>query len=130
MTSGRPRWDPSPTIATDTGLETALRPFIEKFIKEDKRERASAHFLPKLEKASYHELIMALDTSRARPYTPGALEPWNAVRGVFLVEHEAYSVTTQTAMGLYVTGADSLFVAYRGTFAVVRYLTGAPLLLT
>jgi hypothetical protein len=124
------RFDPSPAVATEAALEMALRPFIERFIKTDKRERCGSHFLPKQEKASYHELIMALDTSRARPYAPGMLEPWNAVSGVFLVEHEAYSVTTQTAMGLYVTANDSLFVAYRGTFAVVRYVAGSPLLLT
>ena len=51
------------------------------------------------------------------------------MRGVFLVENEAYSVATQTAMGLYVK-EDSLFIAYSATFAVVRYHTGNPLLLT
>ncbi len=123
------RFDPSPTIATEVGLETAIRPFVERFVKEDKRERAFAAFCPKQPKASWHELIQMIDTTRARPYAPGALEPWNAVRGVFLVDHEAYAVTTQTAMGLYVV-EDSLFVAYRSTFAVVRYDTGTPLLLT
>jgi hypothetical protein len=123
------RFDPSPTIATEVGLETAIRPFVERFVKEDKRERAIAAFCPKQPKASWHELIQMIDTARARPYAPGALEPWNAVRGVFLVDHEAYAVTTQTAMGLYVV-EDSLFVAYRSTFAVVRYDTGTPLLLT
>jgi len=123
------RFDPSPTLATDVGLETAIPPFIERFVKADKRERAMSQFAPKQAKASWHELIQMIDTSRARPYAPGALEPWNAVRGVFLVDHEAYAVTTQTAMGLYVV-EDSLFIAYRSTFAVVRYDTGTPLLLT
>ena len=123
------RFDPSPTLATDVGLETAVVPFIDRFVKADKRDRAIALFAPKQEKASWHELIQMIDTSRARPYEPGALEPWNAVRGVFLVDHEAYSVTTQTAMGLYVL-EDSIFIAYRSTFAVVRYDTGTPLLLT
>jgi len=123
------RFDPSPTLATDVGLETAIRPFIERFVKTDKRDKALAQFAPKQPKASWHELIQMIDTTRARPYAPGALEPWNAVRGVFLVDHEAYAVTTQTAMGLYVV-EDSLFVAYRSTFAVVRYDTGTPLLLT
>jgi len=126
----RPRFTPSPELATETALDMALRPFIERLVREDKRERAVAHFLPKLEKSSYHELITSLDTSRARPSTDGVLDQWNGVRGVFLVDHEAYSVTTQTAMQLYVTGADALFVAYGGTFAVVRYQTGSPLLLT
>ena len=123
------RFDPSPTLATDVGLETAIVPFIDRFVKADKRDKALAQFAPKQPKASWHELIQMIDTTRARPYAAGALEPWNAVRGVFLVDHEAYAVTTQTAMGLYVV-EDSLFVAYRSTFAVVRYDTGTPLLLT
>jgi hypothetical protein len=124
------RFDPSPEVATEAALEMALRPFIERFVRTDKRERATSHFLPKIDKASYHELITSIDTTRARPYAPGVLEPWNAVSGVFLVDHEAYSVTTQVAMGLYVTSNDSIFIAYRGTFAVVRYVAGSPLLLT
>lgn len=123
------RFDPSPTVATEAALEMAVQPFIDRFVKDDKRERAAALFLVKQPKASWHELIQMIDTSRARPYEAGALEPWNAVRGVFLVDHEAYSVTTQTAMGLYVL-EDSLFIAYRGTFAVARYHTGKPLLMT
>lgn len=129
MPNKQQRFDPSPTIATEAGLETAVRPFIERFVKEDRREKALAHFVPKQPKASWHDLIPMIDTARARAYSPGVLEPWNAVRGVFLVDHEAYSVTTQTAMGLYVL-EDSMFIAYRGTFAVVRYTTGSPLLLT
>lgn len=129
MVSKQQRFDPSPTLATDVGLETAIGPFIDRFVKTEKRERAIALFAPKQDKASWHELIQMIDTSRARPYAPDFLEPWNAVRGVFLVDHEAYAVTTQTAMGLYVL-EDSLFVAYRSTFAVVRYDTGTPLLLT
>lgn len=130
MQSARPRFDPSPEIATETALEMALRPFIDRFVKEEKRERAVAHFLPKKDISSYHELMTSLDTTRARPCPAGALEPWNAVRGVFLVDHDAYSVTAQTALGLYVGASDSLFVAYSGTFAVVRSATGSPLLLT
>ncbi len=129
MQTKQQRFDPSPTLATDVGLETAVRPFIERFVKADKQQRALERFAPKLDKASWHELIQMIDTSRARPYAPGVLEPWNAVRGVFLVDHESYAVTTQIAMGLYVL-EDSLFVAYRSTFAVVRYDTGTPLLLT
>ena len=129
MPQTKHRFDPSPTVATDVGLETAVRPFIDRFVKTDKHDRAIALFAPKQEKASWHELIQMIDTTRARPYAPGVLEPWNAVRGVFLVDHEAYAVTTQTAMGLYVL-EDSLFIAYRSTFAVVRYDTGTPLLLT
>ena len=129
MPQTKHRFDPSPTVATDVGLETAVRPFIDRFIKTDKHDRAIALFAPKQDKASWHELIQMIDTSRARPYAPGVLEPWSAVRGVFLVDHEAYAVTTQTAMGLYVL-EDSLFIAYRSTFAVVRYDTGTPLLLT
>lgn len=123
------RFDPSPAVATDAALEMAVQPFIERFVRPDKRERATTLFLPKQPKASWHELIQMIDTTRARPYAAGALEPWNAVRGVFVVDHDAYSITTQAAMGLYVT-EDSMFVAYSGTFAVVRYHNGSPLLLT
>lgn len=123
------RFDPSPTIATDAAIEMAITPFIERFIKAENKAKATSLYLPKHDKASWSDLVTMIDTSRARPYAPGMLEPWNAVRGVFLVEHEAYSVSTQTAMGLYVV-EDSLFVAYRGTFAVARYATGTPLLLT
>jgi hypothetical protein len=126
----RPRFTPSPEIATETALDMALRPFIERLVKEDKRERAVAHFLPKKDKSSYHELITSLDTTRARPSNAEALAQWKAVRGVLLIDHEAYSTSIETAMELYVSGADALFVAYGGTFAVVRYQSGSPLLLT
>ena len=126
----RPRFTPSPEIATETALDMALRPFIERLVKEDKRERAVAHFLPKKDKSSYHELITSLDTTRARPSNAEALSQWKAVRGVLLIDHEAYSTSIETAMELYVSGADALFVAYGGTFAVVRYQSGSPLLLT
>jgi hypothetical protein len=129
MVNKQQRFDPSPTLATDVGLDAAIRPFIDRFVRADKRERALAQYLPKQPKASWHELIQMIDTSRARPYSLDVLEPWNAVRGVFLVEHEAYSVDTQTAVGLYVL-EDSMFIAYHSTFAVVRYDTGTPLLLT
>ncbi len=123
------RFDPSPTIATEAALEMAIKPFIERFVKTELQEKAIASFLPKTERHPWGDLVHMIDTTRARPYEPGVLAPWNAVRGVFLVEHESYSVATQTAMGLYVV-EDSLFVAYRATFAVARYASGKPLLLT
>ncbi|MGE0395659.1 MAG: hypothetical protein AB7T06_02950 [Kofleriaceae bacterium] len=123
------RFDPSPTIATEAALEMAIVPFIDRFVKPELREKATAVFLPKNERHPWGDLVHMIDTTRARPYEPGVLAPWNAVRGVFLVEHEAYSVATQTAMGLYVV-EDSLFIAYRATFAVARYASGKPLLLT
>jgi len=126
----RPRFTPSPEIATETALDMALRPFIERLVKEDKRERAVAHFLPKKEISSYHELVTSVETSRARPCDAAALTQWKAVRGVFLIDHEAYSTSIEEAMELYVSGTDALFVAYGGTFAVVRSATGSPLLLT
>lgn len=126
----RPRFSPSPELATETALDMALRPFIERLVKDDKRERAVSHFLPKKEKSSYHELITSIETTRARPSTAEELAQWKTVRGVFLIDHEAYSTTTETAMSLYIPGADAMFVAYGGTFAVVRYQSGQPLLLT
>jgi hypothetical protein len=123
------RFDPSPTIATEAALDMAIKPFIERFVRDTDREKAIAHFVPKNPKHPWGDLAHMIDTTRARPYEPGVLAPWNAVRGVFLVEHEEYSVATQTAMGLYVV-EDSLFIAYRATFAVARFASGKPLLLT
>jgi hypothetical protein len=123
------RFDPSPTIATEAALDMAIKPFVERFVRPELHEKAIAAFLPKNERHPWGDLVHMIDTARARPYEPGVLAPWNAVRGVFLVEHESYSVATQTAMGLYVV-EDSLFVAYRATFAVARYANGKPLLLT
>lgn len=124
------RFDPSPTVATEAALEMAIKPFIERFVRPEDQAKALANFVPKNAKHPWGDLVHMIDTTRARPYTPGMLEPWNAVRGVFLVEHEEYSLGTQTAMGLYVV-EDALFVAYRATFAVARFAHGAtPLLLT
>lgn len=123
------RFDPSPTIATEAALDMAVKPFIERFVREELRDKALAAFVPKDARHHWGDLVHMIDTSRARPYEAGALAPWNAVRGVFLVEDEAYSVETQTATGLYVV-EDALFVAYRATFAVARFANGKPLLLT
>lgn len=123
------RFDPSPTIATEAALDMAIKPFIERFVRPELHDKAIAAFLPKDERHHWGDLVHMIDSTRARPYEAGALAPWNAVRGVFLVDHEAYSVETQTAMGLYVV-EDSLFIAYRATFAVARFANGKPLLLT
>ncbi len=123
------RFDPSPTLATEAALDMAVKPFIERFVRADHQAKALAAFVPKDPKHPWGDLVRMIDTTRARPYEPGTLAPWNAVRGVFLVEHEEYSVATQTAMGLYVV-EDSLFIAYRATFAVARFASGQPLLLT
>lgn len=123
------RFDPSPSEATDAALEMAIRPFIERFVREDKRERALSLFLPKSPKASWHELIGMIDTARARPFEDETLDPWKGVPGVFVIDHDAYSTETHTAMGLYCL-EDALFVAYTSTFAVVRYHDGSRLLLT
>lgn len=125
----KPRFEPSPPEATQAALDMAVQPFVEKFVRADKRDRATGMYLPKQAKASWHELIAMVDTHRARPCTPDALAPWDSVTGVLLVAHEAYTVSAKEAMTLYLT-EDAIFAAYRGTFAVIRYTNGQPLLLT
>lgn len=113
--------------ATETGLDEALKPFVDRFVKDDKRVRASAV----VTKREWPELMSLIDTRRGRAITPGdaSLTPWNKVRGVFLVGRDAYSVTAEEAMQLRTTGT-TLFVAYGATFAVSHDHHGAPLLLT
>lgn len=131
MTTGRhQRFDASLTAASDAALDMALRPFIERLVKPEKRERANAHFLPKREQSSYHELVTSIDESRARPCTPEDIAGWNDVRGVLFVDHEAYTTTAKQAHELYIKGTDAMFVAYGATFALLRPRTGAPLLIT
>ena len=131
MTTGRlPRLDPSLSAATDAALDMALRPFIERLVRPEKRERATSHFLPKREQSSYHELVTSIDESRARPCTAADLEGRHDVRGVLFVDHHAYSTTAQKAHELYLKDSDALFVAYGATFALVRYKSGAPMLVT
>lgn len=125
----KPRFDPSPPEATEVALDMAVRPFVEKFVRADKRERATSLYLPRPPRASWHELIAMVDTQRAQLCTPEVLAPWDAVTGVLLVAHEAYTVSAKEAMTLYLT-EDAVFAAYRGTFAVIRYTNAQPLLLT
>jgi hypothetical protein len=131
MTTGRhQRFDASLPAASDAALDMALRPFIERLVRADKRERATSHFLPKREQSSYHELVTSVDTSRARPCTPADIAGWNEVRGVLFVDHEAYSTTAKEAHELYLKNTEAVFVAYGATFALLRPKSGAPLLIT
>jgi len=125
----KPRFDPMPPAANDVALDGAVRPFIERFIREDKRERALGLFLPKAAATEWRGLIHMIDERRARTFAPTELVPWNAVRGVFFVGKDAWSVSSETAAGLYVT-EDAMFIAYSAQFATVRSEHGAPLLLT
>jgi len=124
------RFDGKLATATEAALDMALRPFIERLVKPDKRERATSHFLPKRSQSSYHELVTSIDTSRARTCTPADLAGWHEVRGVLFVDHDAYSTTAQQAHELYLQGAEAVFVAYGATFALLRPKSGAPLLIT
>ncbi len=123
------RFDPMPEAANDVALDTAIRPFIDRFIREDKRERATALFLPRKARTEWRELLPLIDLKRSRTYEKQELASWHAVRGVFLVGNDAYSVSTATAIGLYVK-EPALFIAYGATFAIVESETGAPLLMT
>jgi len=107
----------------------AIKPFIDRFVVEDKRARAVTLFVPKQPRAEWNELIRMIDTHRGRTFKADELDEWHATRGVFLVDRDAFSVSTKDALGLYVTG-ESLFIAYGGMFAVVHEKVGASLLLT
>jgi hypothetical protein len=127
--SHHPRFDPMPERATDAALDMAMRPFIERFVKEDKRARAASLLLPKHARVEARELLPLIDTRRGRTYAEADLAPWHVVRGVFLVDKDAFSIDAKGAFGLYVTD-PWLFVAYTATFAVIHYEVGQALLFT
>lgn len=115
--------------ASAAALELSIKPFIDRFVQKDRHDKAIASFLPKQPRAHWGDLAHMIDNGRARPLEKSAVAPWNAVRGVFLVEDRAYSMALETALALYAPG-DSLFISYEATFAVIRSATGQPLLLT
>jgi hypothetical protein len=127
--SHHPRFDPMPERATEAALDMAMRPFIERFIKEDKRARATSLFMPKQPRIEWRDVLPLVDPRRGRTYHDHDLKPWHAVRGVFLVDHDAFSIDAKAALGLYVTD-PWLFVAYTATFAVIHYEVGESLLFT
>ena len=118
-----------PERASDAALDMALRPFVERFVKEDKRSRAATMLAAKHGRIDWHDVLQLIDLRRGSTYSDADLEPWHAVRGVFLVGNDAFALDAKTAFGLYVT-EPSLFVAYGATFAVTRDAHGHSLLLT
>ena len=127
--TAKPRFDPMPPTANEVALDGALRPFIERFVREDRRDKALALFLPKKPTTEWRELIPMIDPHRARTYTAAELAPWHAVRGVLFVGKDAYSVSAEDVTKLYLT-EDAVFIAYSATFATIKSEHGAPLLLT
>jgi hypothetical protein len=119
------RFDPMPEPASAAALDMTLRPFVDRFVREDKRSRASAL----LDKHAWSDVFALLDTTRARTYTEQDLTPWHAVRGVFLVDKDAFSLDAKTAFGLYVPD-PWLFIAYSATFAVTHEHNARSLLFT
>jgi hypothetical protein len=124
-----PHTEVRPELATDVALDQAIRPFIDRFIREDKRERATALLTTHTPRTEWRELISWVDTRRGRPLTDDSLLPWHTVRGVYLSGKDAFSVSTEEAMKLR-SAEHTLFIAYGATFAVVHDHHGAPLLLT
>jgi hypothetical protein len=127
--SHHPRFDPMPERATEVALDMAMKPFVERFVKEDKRARASSLFVPKPARTEWRDLLPLIDTRRGRTYVPADLAPWSNVRGVFLLDHDSYSIDLRGALALYVTD-PWLFVAYTATFAVIHFEVGQSLLFT
>lgn len=108
-----------PERATDAALDLALRPFVDRFVDEDKHARARAAFTPKLGRLDWRDALQWVNTRRGQVFVEADLVPWHAVRGVFLVDKDAFSVDAKTATGYYVTD-PWLFVSYGATFAVVH----------
>src|SRR3569623_157253 len=106
------RFDPMPEPASEAALAMTLRPLVARFVREDKRSRA----LSLMEKHAWADVLPLLDTARGRTYTQQDLQPWHAVRGVYLVDKDAFSLDAKTALGLYTT-SPWLFIAYSATFA-------------
>lgn len=131
MTSQRieRQFPPGATPASTAALELSIKPFIDRFVARDRHDKAAAAFLPKQPRAHWGDLAHMIDNARARPLDPATIKPWSAVRGVFLVEDGAYSMDLESAMAIYAPG-DTLFISYEATFAVARYATGQPMLLT
>ncbi len=111
-----------PETASEAALELTLQPFVERFVREDKRARAVAL----MAKHAWRELIPLLDLTRGRTYTEQDLKGWHDVRGVFLVDKDAFSLDAKTAFGLYATD-PWLFISYRATFAVTHEHGGSLL---
>lgn len=108
-----------PERATEVALDMALRPFVDRFVDEDKRTRARAAFAPKNGHFDWRDVLALVNTRRGRTFESAELEPWHAVRGVFLVDRDAFSVDAKTATEYYVP-APWLFVSYGATFAVIH----------
>jgi len=114
-----------PEPASDAALAMTLRPLVDRFVREDKRTRA----MSLMDKHAWRDVLPLLDTSRGRTYTAHDLAPWHAVRGVYLVDKDAYSLDAKTALALY-TKEPWLFIAYSATFAVVHDEGAGSLLFT
>ncbi len=108
-----------PERANEVALDMALRPFVERFVDEDKRLRARAALAPKHGRFDWRDVLALVNTRRGRTFAPAELEPWHAVRGVFLVDRDAFSVDAKTVTEYYVTD-PWLFVSYGATFAVIH----------
>jgi hypothetical protein len=108
-----------PERASDAALDMALRPFVDRFVEEDKQTRARAAFTPKSGKLEWRDVLKLVNTRRGQTFVESDLAPWHAVRGVFIVDRDAFSVDAKTATHYYVTD-PWLFVSYGATFAVIH----------
>lgn len=108
-----------PERASDAALDMALRPFVDRFVEEDRRARARVALAPKHGHFDWRDVLQLVNTRRGRTFATDELKPWHAVRGVFLVDRDAFSVDAKTVIGYYVTD-PWLFVSYGATFAVIH----------
>jgi hypothetical protein len=127
--SHHPRFEPMPERANEVALDMALRPFVDRFVEEDKRARARAALTPKHGRFDWHAVLQLITTRRGRTFAQDELKPWHAVRGVFLVDRDAFSVDAKAVADYYVTDAW-MFVSYGATFAVIHDEAGHSLLYT
>jgi hypothetical protein len=114
-----PKFEPMPERANEVALDLALRPFVERFIDEDKRARARVMLTPKQGHLEWREVLPLVNTRRGRTFNDHELTPWHSVRGVFLVDRDAFSVDAKTVTTYYLT-EPWLFVSYGATFAVIQ----------
>ena len=84
-----------PERASDAALDMALRPFVDKFIDEDKRTRARAAFTPKAGRLEWREILKLVNTRRGQTFAIDPCIPtsWSDYRIVWRFLDSRYEIT-------------------------------------